>query len=233
MTLLEGRAAGVLLPAALAVLLIAGCSHVPGGRRGEDPGHGLARIAEETRRVERIEGRGKATVENRLGRIDMEFEMTYEPGGALEIDADLAPGLLPFHGDVRIMSTPDTTVAYANGVPLVASGTAYPGRSLYPALVSICLGGDWVLGWLEARGCRVAAKVDCGGLAFEFDVDEGTGHVKTWFIEREEPDGAYDGFLYRSRPSGRLQLPEILTGMVHPLEASVYVEYYEIDVTMR
>lgn len=193
----------------------------------------LGRIAEGTRRVAIVEGRGKAVAENRLGRIEIEFEMFYEPGRILELRGELEPGLLPFYGDVEVTSTPDTTLAYVNGMPLLPEGESYPGPVLHPALISVCLGGEYMLDWLEKQDCVLAEKMECGGIGFEFDLDEDTGRVKSWTLKHENPDGSYDGFLYKTRPQGGVELPEILTGMAHPFEVSVYVEYYEISATIR
>jgi hypothetical protein len=217
----------------LIIVFLAGCAG-RGGRDGEaEAARRLGRIADEVGKVALVEGRGKASVENRLGRVDMEFDMFYEPGRILELKGELEPGFLPFHGAVEIISTPDTTLAYINGVPLVPDDRAYPGRVVHPALVAIVLGGDWVLDWLKAEGCGARENVACGDLEFEFDLDDETGHVKAWTLKHEDPDGSYDGFLYRSLPRGRLELPGILTGMVHPFEVSLYVEYYQIDATVR
>ena len=217
---------------ALAAVLVAGCSGL--GRGGGVPAaERLGRIARETARVGKIEGRGKATIENRLGTVEIEFDMVYEPGERLDLKGDLAPGFLPFHGAVEIKSTPDTTHAYVNGMPLVSKERPYPGPIVHPALIAVALGGDWVVAWLEDRGCEVEKKVECSGLAFEFDLDAGTGQVKSWTLEHSDPDGSYDGFLYKSRPQGGIVLPEVLTGMAHPFEVAVYVEYYQINATMR
>jgi hypothetical protein len=220
-----------VLLAAVAVLF--GCAGR--GARPETPTSAdrLTRIAEETGEVALVEGKGKATIENRLGEIEIEFDLFYEPGRILKLNGELEPGFLPFHGDVEITSTPDTTLAFINGIPLVPDDKSYPGHVVYPTIVSICLGGEWVLAWLEARECEVAEKVTCGGLGFEFDLDEETGRVKAWTLEHEDPDGSYDGFVYRTRRQGRLEVPEILTGMAHPFEVAVYVEYYQIDATIR
>lgn len=216
-----------------AALLLPGCAGR--GTRGETkPDTGpLSRIADDTGKVALIEGRGKARVENRLGQIEIEFDMFYEPGRILEFKGDLAPGFLPFHGEIEITSTPDTTLAYVNGVPLVPDEKSYPGRTVHPALIGVALGGDWLLDWLRAEGCEVEEKLTCGGLEFEFSLDEETGHVKAWKVKHEDPDGSYDGFLYRSLPQGGLALPQILTGMAHPFEVAVYVEYYQINATIK
>jgi hypothetical protein len=215
------------------IILLAGCSGLGTGVREVPPAQRLARIAAETGKVEKIQGRGRARIENRLGEVEVEFDMTYEPGRVLRLDGELAPGFLPFHGDIEITSTPDTTLAYVNGIPLVPGERSYPGSVVHPALIAIVLGGDWVLAWLEAQGCGVNENVACGEIGFEFDLDSETGHVKAWTLEHRHPDGSYDGFLYRSRSRGRIQLPEILTGMVHPFEVELYVEYEQIDVIIR
>lgn len=223
----------VCLAAMIGLTSVMGCaSRKPAVVGTEDAGR-LERIVEETGRVALIEGKGKATVENRLGKIEIEFDMFYEPGRILELRGELEPGFLPFHGDVEITSTPETTLAYVNGIPLVSDRESYPGHVVHPALISICLGGDWVLEWLNGRGCGVNEKVTCGGLDFDFNLDDDTGRVKAWTLKHKDPDGSYDGFLYRSRSQGRLELPEILTGMAHPFEVAVYVEYYQINATIR
>jgi hypothetical protein len=230
------RKANVTMSTALmvaGVILLVGCSGLRTGAREATPAERLARIAGETGRVERIEGRGRARIENRLGEVHIEFDMTYEPGHMLRLEGGLAPGFLPFHGDIEITSTPDTTLAYVNGLPLVPRERSYPGSVVHPALVAMVLGGDWVLAWLEAQGCGVDKKLACGEIGFEFDLDSETGHVKAWTLEHSDPDGSYDGFLYRSRSRGGIELPEILTGMAHPFEVELYVEYEHIDVTIR
>jgi hypothetical protein len=217
----------------LVILSVLGCAG-RGAREGVPTDAArLERIAEETRIAALIEGKGKATIENRLGEIEIEFDMFYEPGRILELKGELEPGFLPFHGDVEITSTPETTLAYVNGIPLVSDRKSYPGEVVYPALLSICLGGEWLLTWLEGRDCGVDEKVTCAGIGFEFSLDDETGRVKAWTLKHEDPDGSYDGFVYRSRRQGRLELPEILTGMAHPFEVAVYVEYYQINATTR
>gem|GEM_PF-2209349 len=235
------RAAGVRrTPARLALafalgglLLLAGCAGL--GRRGGDitPAEVLAGRGTRTRRVEKIAGRGLAAIENRLGRIEIDFELAYEPGGKLELNGYMAPGFLPFHGTLRLVSTPETTLAYANDMPLVPSGKSYPGRVLYPALLAVLLGGDWVLNWLETSGCDLDQRVSCGGLDFEFRLDEETGRIKAWSVEDGESHGSYEGFLYDTVSSGVIDLPQILTGMAHPYEIAVYVKYDQIDATMK
>ena len=220
-------------PVVAVTLIIHGCASRGVRQETTTSADRLARIAEETGEVALVEGKGKGTIENRLGEIEIEFDLFYEPGRILKLTGELEPGFLPFHGDVEITSTPDTTLAYINGMPLVPEGKSYPGDVVYPALVSICLGGEWLLAWLEERECEVAEKVTCAGLGFEFDLDEETGRVKAWTIKHEDPDGSYDGFVYRTRRQGRLEVPEILTGMAHPFEVAVYVEYYQIDATIR
>jgi hypothetical protein len=230
------RRANVMSGLALTVagaILLGGCSGLGTRRTDAPPAERLARIAGETGSVEKVEGRGKARIENRLGEVEIEFDMTYEPGRVLKIDGELAPGFLPFHGDVELTSTPDTMLAYVNGMPLVPRERSYPGDVVHPALVAILLGGDWVLAWLEAQGCEVGENLTCGEIGFEFDLDSKTGHVKAWTLEHKDPNGSYDGFLYRSRSQGRIELPEILTGMAHPFEVAVYVEYYQISATIR
>jgi hypothetical protein len=214
-----------------AAALIAGCAGLGTMGREAGPAERLTRIGRETAEVARIEGKGRAKMENRLGEIEIEFELVYEPGGLLEVEGELAPGFLPFDGEISLLSTPDTTFAFAEGVPLMARGRSYPGPVGFPALVGILLGGDWVLGWIEEQGCRPDRELNCGGIAFEFDLDEDTGRVKGWTLKDENSGGSYEGFLYRSRRRGGLDLPEILTGIVHPLEIAVYVEYYEINAT--
>ncbi|MGD9141105.1 MAG: hypothetical protein PVJ42_06145 [bacterium] len=218
---------------ALTAAVLCGCAGRGPGRGETGGAGGLARIADGTGSVALVEGNGKAVVENRLGKIEIEFEMFYEPGRILQLMGELEPGFLPFDGEIEVTSTPDTTLAYVNGMPLVPDSESYPGRVVHPALISICLGGEWVLDWLEKQDCGVAEKVECGGIGFEFDLDGETGRVKSWTLRHEDPDGSYDGFLYRSRSEGRLQLPEILTGMAHPFEVAVYVEYYQISATIR
>lgn len=223
----------------LSAVFLAGCSGrgvggSAGRRVGETPPEErLARIVRDTGKVERIEGTGKARIENRLGEIEIEFTMVYEPGVVLELKGELAPGFLPFHGEVEITSTPDTTLAYVNGVRLVPAGAAFPGRAVHPALIAITLGGDYVLAWLDAQGCEVDEKLACGDITFEFDLNEETGRVKAWTLKHEDPDGSYDGYLYRSRRQASLELPEILTGMAYPFQVAVYVEYHQIDATIR
>ena len=226
-------AAGRMAAVSVIGLLLAGCAGGGAHRESQSYGEKLTRIADETGKVALIEGRGRARIENRLGEIEIEFDLFYEPGRILELKGKLAPGFLPFHGDVEITSTPDTTLAYVNGIPLVPEGRSYPGHVVHPALIAVCLGGDYVLDWLEGRDCPVGAKADCGGIGFEFNLDEDNGRVKAWTLKYEDPEGSYDGFLYRSRPQGRIHLPEILTGLAHPFEVGVYVEYYEIDATIR
>lgn len=224
----------LLLSAGLvAAFVLAGCSgRAP--RPGESVATGrLERIVSDAARIEKVEGTGKARVENRLGEIEIEFSMVYEPGVALEFEGELAPGFLPFHGEVEVLSTPDTTLAFVNGIPLVPDRASYPGRAVYPALIAIALGGDYLLGWISGEGCGIAERVECAGIGFEFDLDDETGHVKAWTLKHEDPDGSFDGFLYSSRRQGPLELPEILTGMAHPFEVEVYVEYYEISATIR
>jgi hypothetical protein len=233
LNLLEFGAAlrlGVLF---ICALLLAGCAGRGAQDRGVTEAARLTRLAREAAAVESIEGSGKARIETRLGQVEIEFEMRCEPGRLLEINGTLAPGFLPFHGDIEVTSTPDTTLAFVNGIPLVSTGRPYPGEVVYPALVAVMLGGDWVLGWLEQRGCEPAPKVDCGEIAYEFDLDDEGGGVKAWTLKHSEPDGSYDGFLYRARRQDRVRLPEILTGVAHPYEVSVYVEYYEISATTR
>ncbi len=227
------RASTGLAAVSVCALLLAGCAGRGAGGGASGGVQRLERVARETAGVEKIEGRGKARVENRLGEIEIEFTMVYEPGVLLKLDGDLAPGFLPFHGDFEITSTPETTLAYVNGVPLVPDRATYPGRTVYPALVAVVLGGDYVLGWLSAQGCEVGEKVAWGRIDYELDLDEETGHIKAWTLRHEDPDGSYDGFLYKSRPQGLLELPEILTGMAHPYEVGLYVEYYQISATIK
>jgi len=222
-----------LAVASICALLLAGCAGSGAGSGARSDAERLAVVARDTGRVERIEGKGKARIENRLGEIEIEFVMVYEPGVMLELKGELAPGFLPFHGDVEITSTPETTLAHVNGIPLVPDGASFPGRAIHPALIAIALGGDYVVGWLPTRGCEVDRKLACGDIAFEFDLNRETGHVKGWTLKHEDPDGSYDGFLYKSRPKGSIELPEVLTGMAHPFEVEVYVEYYQIDATFR
>ena len=222
-----------LCAALFAAAMIPGCAGrppVPGDPAG---GGRLERIVLDGARIGRIEGSGRARIENRLGEVEVEFTMVYEPGVALEFEGELAPGFLPFHGDVDILSTPDTTLAFVNGIPLVPDRESFPGRTLHAALIAIALGGDYVLGWLESEGCSVAEKTECAGIGFEFDLDEETGHVKAWTLAHENPDGTYDGFLYESRSQGPLELPQVLTGMANPFAVAVYVEYYEISATIE
>ncbi len=208
-----------------------GCSQVSHLRKAQSEQRMLEAIAKRVNALETIEGRGTVRVEYHDERIDVPFGLRLSGHALLEIDAEISSGLFPGLGKISIVSDDNETLVYAGmGIVNLAKSDTMQ-TALRALLLSLFGGGDLLVFWLRSNGCELARSTTCSGLDLEFTVNREYRSVEKWAIKDRAGRASFDGLVYAWNGGG--PLPRIVTGVVHPQEIAVTVEYEEIGLVLK
>lgn len=205
------------------VLLASACSHLDRLPAYGSDDRVLGRIAGRVPKNGRIEGVGTIRITYRGSQMDLPFAMQLGANGHLAVEADVGPGFLPGSGRIAIISDDKDTAVYSAGrrVEPVAYDSLIP--SLRPILLSLFGGGDVLLRWLAANGCRPGRRSVCGGLRVGFTLDRSRGSVGRWTIRDPGRGVSFNGFVQTWNSEGEGAL--VVGGMLHPYEVGITVTY--------
>jgi hypothetical protein len=220
---------GMLMVALTSLSLLAGgCSQIAEFRQVRGEEQALEELTERMRRFEKIAGRGTLVVEHRSSSLSMPFELRLAGSGKLEVELEVSPGLWPGMGKLRIVSDSRSTEIYSDGRRVDFAEADTLGQVLHPLLLSVFGGGDMLARWLVTNGCTPRRKTLCCGLEVDLRVSREKGSVERWTVKDRYRKASFTGFVYSWSKAG--PFPRVLSGMIHPYEIGVTVEYGEMGL---
>lgn len=221
--------AALMLVALTAVALLAGgCSQISELRRSRAEDRTLDAVARRMKALERIEAGGRFEIRQGEAVLSLPFVMRLERGGVLEVEAEISEGPSSSLGRVRIVSDASGTEIYAPGGPAEVAWADSLGPVLRPLLLSVFGGGDMLVHWLLASRCDPVRETRCCGVEVSLRMSRERGSVERWTIRDPARRVSFTGFVHSWSDAG--PFPRIVTGMVHPYEVGISVEFNEIDL---
>jgi len=225
----RGMAGAAAIVAGLALLCLgAGCGSLAHLGRAHAEEEILANVKERMRALEMIEGKGTLVLEYGDQTLQVPFGLRASGTGLLEVEADVSSGFWPGLGRVEIVSDPTETIIYAGGAPLDGSEYRKLGPMLRPMLLSIFGGGEMVVLWLVSNGCDVGLKTECCGIQVGLGVSSEHRSIERWTLKDRSREISFNGYVLAWDGEGGV--PRIVTGMFHPQEVSVTVEFDQVHV---
>ena len=224
------RGAG-FLGAALVVVLVAlagGCSQIGELRQNRAEDRTLDAVARRMKALERIEGGGRFEVQHGEDAFDLPFMMRLDRRGILEVEAEISDGPWSSLGSVRMVSDAMGTAIYGPDGPVGVAWMDSLGPVLRPLLLSVFGGGDMLVRWLLANRCDAVRETRCGGVEVSLRMNRERGSVERWTIKDPARRVSFTGFVHSWSEAG--PFPRIVTGMVHPYEVGISVEFNEIGM---
>lgn len=219
-----------LVPAAAVMLLLAlaiGCSHRPGLTAART---GVFEDIMARRKVFRgFQAEASLTLEHKADILTIPLEITVTEDLVLEARGEISHFLLPFEGEVRLVSTDATTLLHTNigTYDLALDPEAQP--SVRAFLLSLAGGGDWLLWWLGRNDCALTAESQCRGLEIHLEPHDLFPSVSRWELSEVSRGATFKAGVDEYEPG--TTVPRAIKGVISPNEITVYMKYIEISVS--
>jgi hypothetical protein len=209
------------------VALAAGCSRLP-ARTPHRP-EAFEQVLAKRQSFSGLRARGSLTLEHKADVLTVPLEITVTQDLVLEVHSSISHFLLPFEGEVRLVSDEASTLLYTNvgTYDLAMDPEAQPGVRAF--LLSLAGGGDWLLWWLAGRDCDLSAESQCGGLEIELKPHARLPAISGWKISEPSRGVAFKAGVDEYEPG--TTVPRIVTGILEPNEITLYLNYTEISVS--
>jgi len=226
-----------LAPALLApalIVLVGGCSQLSELRQRRAEDRTLEAVAQRMKALERIEGGGRFEVQSGEAAFDLPFVMRFGRGGLLQVDAEISDGPWSGVGRMRLMSDATATEVLVSAGPGTPGGRAeIPwadslGLVLRPLLLSVFGGGDMLVRWMLANRCEPVREGRCAGVEISLRMNLERGSVERWTIRDPARRVSFTGFVHSWSHTG--PFPRVVTGMIHPYEVGISIEFNEIGL---
>jgi hypothetical protein len=212
------------------VVLASGCSQIAEVRRSRAEDRTLDAVARRMKAFEKIEGGGRFEIQQGEAAFDLPFVMRLDRGGVLEVEAEISDGPGSSLGRVRMVSDATDTEIYAPGGSAEVAWADSLGPVLRPLLLSVFGGGDMLVRWLLANKCDPVRETRCRGVEVSLRMSRERGSVERWTIRDPVRGVSFTGFVHSWSDAG--PFPRIVTGMVHPYEVGISVEFNEMGLAL-
>lgn len=175
-----------------------------------------------------VEGKGVIRLEHRGRRLDVPFRVRLGPQGLVQLDAEVAFGVLPGLGRLTVVSDDNGTEIYGSkSLADLAKANLRP-AALRAVVLSLVGGGDLLVGWVESNGCMVGRAMNCLGLGLTLDLNRERRSVESWEIS--DKSGKLDLSGRVAAWGGPGELPRTIRCIVHPQELVVTTRYDQIGL---
>ncbi len=214
---------------ALIVLALAACcSRLP--ERMASRAEAFQKVRERRQGFAGVRAGGSLILEHKADKLTIPIEVTVTEDLVLEVRGEISHFLLPFEGEVRLVSDEATTLLHTNvgTYDLAMDPQAQPAVRAF--LLSLAGGGDWLLWWLAANGCDLGVESRCKGLEIRLEPHDTLPSMGRWEV-REPSRGAVFKAQVDEYEPGTL-FPQVITGIIEPHEITVYLKYTEVSISL-
>ncbi len=218
---------GALAAALLMLALVAGCSRLP-ARSAVRP-EALEQVMARRQGFKGFQAQGSLTLEHKADVLSIPLEITVTEDLVLEARGEISHFLLPFDGEVRLVSDEVSTLLHTNvgTYDLATDPEAQPAVRAF--LLSLAGGGDLLLWWLAGRDCDLSAKSQCGGLEIELVPHDRLPSISGWEMRERSRGATFKARVDEYEPG--TVVPRLVTGILYPREIAVSLNYTEISLS--
>jgi len=223
---LLGRMRWFLFSAVVVIVLAPACSRRPSP--AAEPPAAFDEVLARGKVFRGFHGKGSIALEHKADRMTIPVEVRLSEDLVLEAHSEVSHFLLPFEGEVRLVSTDSTTFLYTNIGAYDLAMTALDQSAIRAFLLSLGGGGDWLLWWLAREDCGRARKTRCRGLEIELEPHSRLPSISRWEMREASGGASFKGQVDEYEPGGLV--PRVIRGVIQPQEISVYLNYVDIFV---
>lgn len=215
-----------LFPALVVLALATGCSRMP--EPSTQHREALQQVMARRQVFKGFQAQGSLTLEHKADVLSIPVEITVTEDLVLEARGEISHFLLPFSGEVRLVSDEVSTLLHTNigTYDLAMDPEAQPAVRAF--LLSLAGGGDWLLWWLAENACDLSAKSQCGGLEIELVPHGRLPSISGWEMRERSRGATFKARVDEYEPG--TMVARIITGIIQPQEIAVYLSYTEISV---
>jgi hypothetical protein len=220
----------VLVLAALAASA-GGCSRISDIAWLQTDRQMLEWIARHSQALKDIEARGVIRFEYGGRSGEVPFRVRIGPEAVVQLDAEIAPSALPRLGRLTVVSDASGTQIYGSDVLEDLARANLRPAALRALVLSLCGGGDLLIGWLASVGCVIGKSMSCQGLEVSLNLDRERRAIEKWQVNDKSGKFGLTGLIYAWDGAG--SHPRVVTGVIHPAEIKVTVTFNEPGVAYR